>query len=387
MRERLKENDILKLKSATSEKDFCISSYVGDGASCIVYDGYWLDDLNLLHNVRIKELYPISLCKDARRNGFIEWNSEEYKNNSFKQFETTYKRQVTLQTITGTSNSGSSIIDNIYSGNNTRYIIMDYDNGVTFSKKEYSSLQEILETILALAKYVKKFHDKGYLLMDIKPENFLVIEETNQLIKYLDFDSIIHKTRIFSGTNDISYSVNWAAPELIRGNIKRISEKTDYYSIGAIAYSKIFTSLVTSKERSYGFTPIYKNNGFFDHINPRIYELLTNFFRKTISNNDERRYQTIDEMICDLIEMVRISDIKSVSLASVAVDQKNYFIGRDNELRHIDEAFNSGKNVVILNGFGGFRVIIVTVANSLGNIRVFELLPKLKTKKYGWCIA
>lgn len=36
---------------------------------------------------------------------------------------------------------------------------------------------------------------------------------------------------------------------------------------------------------------------------------------------------------------------------------------------------------------GGFRVIIVTVANSLGNIRVFELLPKLKTKKYGWCIA
>ena len=35
----------------------------------------------------------------------------------------------------------------------------------------------------------------------------------------------------------------------------------------------------------------------------------------------------------------------------------------------------------------GFRVIIVTVANSLGNIKVFELLPKLKTKKYGWCIA
>lgn len=36
----------------------------------------------------------------------------------------------------------------------------------------------------------------------------------------------------------------------------------------------------------------------------------------------------------------------------------------------------------------GFRVIIVTVANSLGNIRVFELLPKLKTEKLsGWCTA
>lgn len=45
------------------------------------------------------------------------------------------------------------------------------------------------------------------------------------------------------------------------------------------------------------------------------------------------------------------------------------------------------KESVVLDFFAGFRVIIVTVANSLGNIRVFELLPKLKTKKYGWCIA
>lgn len=47
-----------------------------------------------------------------------------------------------------------------------------------------------------------------------------------------------------------------------------------------------------------------------------------------------------------------------------------------------------GKNEIkIYDPTSGFRVIIVTVANSLGNIRVFELLPKLKTKKYGWCIA
>ena len=47
-----------------------------------------------------------------------------------------------------------------------------------------------------------------------------------------------------------------------------------------------------------------------------------------------------------------------------------------------------GKSEIkIYDPTSGFRVIIVTVANSLGNIRVFELLPKLKTKKYGWCIA
>ncbi len=46
-----------------------------------------------------------------------------------------------------------------------------------------------------------------------------------------------------------------------------------------------------------------------------------------------------------------------------------------------------GRNIALCDAGVGFRVIIVTVANSLGNIRVFELLPKLKTKKYGWCIA
>ena len=49
--------------------------------------------------------------------------------------------------------------------------------------------------------------------------------------------------------------------------------------------------------------------------------------------------------------------------------------------------FIDRKENILFVGSSGFRVIIVTVANSLGNIRVFELLPKLKTKKYGWCIA
>ncbi len=35
-----------------------------------------------------------------------------------------------------------------------------------------------------------------------------------------------------------------------------------------------------------------------------------------------------------------------------------------------------------------FRVIIMTEANSQGNIRDFRLLPKLKTKKLsGWCVV
>lgn len=55
-------------------------------------------------------------------------------------------------------------------------------------------------------------------------------------------------------------------------------------------------------------------------------------------------------------------------------------------ISNISMNVDKGEFIAIM-GASGFRVIIVTVANSLGNIRVFELLPKLKTKKYGWCIA
>ena len=56
-------------------------------------------------------------------------------------------------------------------------------------------------------------------------------------------------------------------------------------------------------------------------------------------------------------------------------------------IHRLKELIKKGAKRALLISATGFRVIIVTVANSLGNIRVFELLPKLKTKKYGWCIA
>ena len=71
-----------------------------------------------------------------------------------------------------------------------------------------------------------------------------------------------------------------------------------------------------------------------------------------------------------------IVELKNVS--------KSY--GDKNVLNNLSTKIEEGTFNVIM-GASGFRVIIVTVANSLGNIRVFELLPKLKTKKYGWCIA
>ena len=47
---------------------------------------------------------------------------------------------------------------------------------------------------------------------------------------------------------------------------------------------------------------------------------------------------------------------------------------------------DNDKNCIILDFFSGFRVIIMTQANSQVNTRVLELLPKFKIKKMNrWC--
>ena len=352
MRQKLEKNIQLNLKNKNLQKSFIIDSFVGEGASCLVYNAKYIDELGIIRNVRIKELYPIECC-ETREEDHIIWPSDEKKNYYVTQFENLYQRQIYFQNVVNFTNSSTQIIDNIYEANNTKYIILDCANGKTFDKVQPNHLQNIFEVILSLTKLVKKYHDQGYLMLDIKPENFLTIDETNQLIKYLDFDSILSLYIIKNNhVNGLSCSLRYAAPEVIRGDIKKIDKCSDIYSIGAILYKKIYNQDVTSNERSIGFTPNYDNK-YFTNINPKIYKKLTSFFRKTLCNHSKRRYQDCEEMIIDLEELIEISNPNSCVLISSSIIQNNYFVGRDNECEEIDQVLNDGKKIVFINGYGG----------------------------------
>lgn len=82
-------------------------------------------------------------------------------------------------------------------------------------------------------------------------------------------------------------------------------------------------------------------------------------------------------------KVVRVASVEQGE-ASTAVEPRGVQI---EALYELNKTRQEGAKRGLVHAATGFRVIIVTVANSLGNIRVFELLPKLKTKKYGWCIA
>ena len=70
---------------------------------------------------------------------------------------------------------------------------MSCDNGVSYNEVKDESLKDILKTSLAITKALGVYHKNGYLHLDIKPSNVLVIPETKELVKLFDFDSVVKR--------------------------------------------------------------------------------------------------------------------------------------------------------------------------------------------------
>ena len=138
---------------------------------------------------------------------------------------------------------------------------MDVNEGQTFEQDNSKSLSDILKTTLALALVVEKYHNNGYLHLDIKPSNFLVIPETRELVILFDVDSVTSIEDIKSGkVKCVPYSKGWAAPEQIQGKIDKLCPATDIYSIGAILFQKIMHKKEVQNNK---FLHLFHNVDFF----------------------------------------------------------------------------------------------------------------------------
>ena len=99
-------------------------------------------------------------------------------------FEKAYEKQIAIQNDERFVNTFIHVVDDVCNANNTLYTVVGIDNGVTFAEDETEDLQSVLKTVRTLANVIAQYHKNGYLYLDIKPENFLVLPETRDLIKF-----------------------------------------------------------------------------------------------------------------------------------------------------------------------------------------------------------
>ena len=172
-REALKKGFILQFHNKdNSRSTYLIQNEIGRGAASIVYDASYLDNAGNQKTVRIKECYPAQLEIMREESGILV-AAESYQlafAESKRRMQDSYKLCSELFHTNHLTNAISNTI-NIYSANQTIYIVSTYQQGTVLSCDARRSLKDSIGIVKSVAKAIAKIHEKGYLYLDAKPEN------------------------------------------------------------------------------------------------------------------------------------------------------------------------------------------------------------------------
>ena len=340
---------------SNEDNKIILNKEIGRGASCIVYDATYVDKIGVHHNVRIKECYPVWLF--LKRDEFGNLSFADSYNERFLQekqrFIESYKKNAIIRNTIGLVNSTINLSDMI-AKNNTYYAIMSFDEGCDYRKYTDRSLKELLEHIKSLSIIIGKYHKSGYLHLDIKPENLLIIPETREHVLLFDFDSIISIDDLRNNKGfTLSYSDGFSAPEQVQGKINKIGFHTDIYAIGAILFYKLFNRGAKFNDGAmtahYDFTVTQYPDKRYQ---PLLYRKLSYFLHKSIALSTVSRWNDIDNLIKSLDELILLADVNRVFVYDNFQYNTANFLGRSEELNKIKFMLKDNQ-IIFISGIGG----------------------------------
>lgn len=332
-----------------------IRGETGRGASCIVYDAVYADGIGMEHNARIKECYPCYLPVNRTADGRLT-TTEAYEpefETAKQKFIHAYQRNVEVRNTLGLTNSTVNSTDIVYR-NQTVYIMMTLDEGTDYRTYEDGSLKELFEHVKSLAGLIKKYHQNGYLHLDIKPENILILPETKEHVLLFDFDSMVLVSELTEMDGfHLSFSDGFSAPEQVNGEVGKIGRQTDIYSVGALVFFKLFGKKPELKDcKLSGVFHFEKMKFAGKSYQPKLYRTLTTFFKKTLAAAAVSRWSDMQTVIDALEELITLSDIGSVYLVDSFQYNAACFVGRRQEIAKTGNILKE-KQLAILSGIGG----------------------------------
>ncbi len=336
------------------EQSITIQEVIGCGASCFVYNATYQDSRGLLHNVRIKECYPYGILLERKDDNSLSVLSDEMEKfeRAKEQFFQAYERNAKIKRISELLNSTGTVSE-IVQANGTLYSMLSYEEGQDYQQYQDVSLQEVLEHIKAVAQVIQKYHENGYLHLDIKPKNIFVFPETAQHILLFDFDSVIRMEELTNGNFRLAVSDGFSAPEQLQGKLDKIGVTTDIYALGAVLFYKIFGRTPTlhdcNLDATYNFSNmIYKD----ERYQPKLYKGLEVLFRKSICISSMARWKDMRLFIAQIEQLLPLADPTIVFVQENFSYHSNCFVGRSEYLEELQNILEE-KKVVFLSGIGG----------------------------------
>ena len=301
-------------------REYHITGLEGAGTSSIVYNATVSVSDNSIKTekkVLIKELYPLNLSIGRNKTTGALIIPKRSQNN-FNKYIESFKKAVELQiefhnplekeidTLSAT-NSTSSIEDFCEHGN-TCYSVMSLDDGQTYEEYNSDDLRSHIEICRNLALAIGRYHERGYLHLDIKPKNIFVLAGSNQ-IKLFDFDTVQLKGNINNHNCRVSFTEEFAPPELYlitrdRSYYSQIDQRSDIYLIGATLFYKLFDRTPSFSDRFPYKTWDFGKSTIARTASSQVKDQLTVILRKTLAQLREGRYNHISELINDFNDIL-----------------------------------------------------------------------------------
>ena len=353
----LNNGTIINLKGT----EYRILELKGRGASCVVYLG---ENRSNNRRVLIKEFYPkkCDITRDENNNLVISNSDSNIYRILKEQLRKAYKLQLEFHNSDETGNYTSDA-ETMVEAYSTLYVIMNKVVGSSYDKVVPENITDVLEVCKSVATVIGFYHKKGYLHLDIKPDNIYVLKETNQIINLFDFDTVKLKSDLENG-NYIASTNKISAPEISKAEIdeftgkylQEVDERADIYAIGHILFEKVMERNAIKSDTILGKKFNLTKTRLLENSSPQLREKIQEIFQHTVVRMKSERYSNTDELIKALDQALEIATEEEKGYLidnNITVTTSNsYYISRKDKLSEIRQHLEN-YHIAYLYGIGG----------------------------------
>lgn len=266
-------------------------SYNGEGASYICYDTV------AKTKAVLREYMPDTLCEREMKSNNIVINADclaKYKTymSEFQDMNRTLTRMRNLKSI--------CTAKDMFSENNTCYVILEYVEGVSLKKflqsnRGYIQWNQVKKLFMPIFTTLSIIHNAGIIHRGLSPENIIVT--TSGELKITGFS--ISSIRTSGTALSPEFYSGYTAPEQY-SSLEWQGTWTDVYSIAAVIY-RILTGYVPpdANNRMHNDTMIPASR-----INQHIPRHISNVLMRAMAVNSLERIRSVNDLVSELFENV-----------------------------------------------------------------------------------